>query len=126
MSTMSFPSSGEPSALRGFAPHSVLASDIVPYGRRRLHREVRVHDLARDRRGVAAASAAVLDDDRDGDARRLGRRVRYEETVVAVPLVDSTRVVRRILRDAQDLRRPGLAGDDVLGTEHRRARGPSG
>src|SRR5690606_9382993 len=120
--TTSLPSSGEPSALRGLAPHSILASDIVFGDGGRLRREVRIHDLARDRRGRAAAAAAVLDDDGDRDPRRLGRRVRDEEPVVAMPLVDLVLVVARILRDTETLRRAGLAGGDVLGAEHRRAR----
>src|SRR5690606_29877108 len=96
MSTTSLPSSGEPSALRGLAPHSILASDIVFGNGGRLRREVRIHDLARDRRGRAAAAAAVLDDHGDRDPRRVGRRIRDEEPVVAMPLVDLVLVVARV------------------------------
>ena len=63
-------------------PHSRLASDIV------IRCEKGVEYFAGDGRGRAAAAAAVLDHDAERDARRLGRRERDEQAVVAEAFVD--------------------------------------
>src|SRR5690606_10527540 len=122
-STIRFLSSGVPSVLRVLAPHSTLPSDIerlrgfpaqcdadgAPRGGRDLGRGPRraafdlvepgIEDFARDRRRGAAAPAAVLDDDRDRNARIFGRGERDEEPVVPEPLVDFVLVVFLFLRD---------------------------
>src|SRR5262245_66030739 len=93
-------------------PHSRLASDIV------FRSEESVEHLARDRRGGAAAAAAILDDDAERDARRFGRRERDEQPVITLPLVDVLLAILLVLRDADDLRRAGLARDLVLHALH--------
>src|SRR5262245_18388773 len=92
-------------------PHSRLANDI---GDVVFRSEESVEHLARDRRRGAASAAAVHDDDAERDARRIRRRERYEQTVVALPLVDVFLAILLVLRDADDLRRAGLARDRVL------------
>src|SRR5262245_6242021 len=96
-------------------PHSRLASDIsdVVFGS-----EESVEHLARDRRGGAAAAAAILDDDPERDARRFGGRERDEQPVITLPLVDVLLAILLVLRDADDLRRAGLARDLVLHALH--------
>src|SRR5512139_2849791 len=83
-------------------PHSRLASDISDVV---LRSEESVEYLARDRRSGAAAATAVLDDDAERDARRIGRRERDEQPVVTLPLVDVFLAILLVLRDAEDLRR---------------------
>ena len=97
-------------------PHSRLASDIALRG------EIRVHDLAHDRRGGTRAGAAVLDDDGDGNARRVGRRVGGEPAVIAQPLVHVTLFVLFVLAHGEHLRGAGFAGDLVVRALHRLAR----
>src|SRR5690606_14046280 len=85
-----------------------------PGGLRLLAQEVEVDDLARDRRGGAAAVAAVFHQDREGDLGIVRRRVGDEQGVVAMTLLDSRFVVLLPLH-ADHLRRAGLAGEQVLG-----------
>src|SRR5262245_2665462 len=84
-------------------PHSRLPSAIA------FRCEECVQSLARAGRGRAAAAAAVLDDDAERDARRLGRRKRDEQAVVALPRVDVLFAILLVLRDRDDLCRAGLA-----------------
>src|SRR5687767_6191979 len=75
-------------------PHSRLASDIV------LRCEESVEYFASHGRSRAAAAAAVLDDDAERDARRIGRRESDEQTMVAEALVDVLFPILFVLRDA--------------------------
>src|SRR6188508_805248 len=100
-------------------PHSRLANDIRGVT---LRSEKSVEHLARHRRRSAAAAAAVLDDDAERDTRCFGRRERDEQTVVTLALVDILLAILLVLRDSDDLRRAGLAGDAVLRAEHVGAR----
>src|SRR5688500_7434632 len=77
--------------------HSSLASDIVLRG------EIGVQYLARNGRGGAATTAAVFDYDTERDARRIGRRKRDEQTVIAKALVDVLFAIFLVLRDTDDL-----------------------
>src|SRR5688572_17189680 len=98
-------------------PHSRLASDIA------LRCEKSVQYLTRDGCGRACAAAAVLDDDAERDARRLGRRIGDEQAVVALPFVDVLLAILLVLLDRDDLRCAGLACDLVLDAVHLCARG---
>src|SRR5262245_45685645 len=98
-------------------PHSRLASDIVLRG------EKGVEHFARDGRGGTRAAAAVLDDDTERDARRLGRRERHEQAVVALRLLDVLLAILLVLTDRDDLRGARLARDMELEALHLRGRG---
>ena len=119
-----------PSSPRSFErePHGRLpAGFVVVRGRRRLGRRrvaqadrlealVLVHDLHRDRHGDLGARAAVLDEHRHRDLRRLAR-ARGSRTRRG-----SARGTSRsfgsvvLLRDVAGLRRPGLARDVERGS----------
>src|SRR6187455_2152184 len=76
--------------------------------------QVRVHHLARDRRGERRTEAAVFHDHRHGDARMLGWRERDEPRVVAQAIGHGFLVVEALVaRDREHLRGAGLAGNRV-------------
>src|SRR5688572_16103694 len=80
---------------------------------RALAEEVEIEHLARDGGGGAAAAAAVLDQQRHGELRIVGRGEGDEERVVAVLLADAARVVFLALLQSDHLGGAGLAGDGV-------------
>ena len=82
--------------------------------------QIRVHDLARNRRRRTVA--AVLDEHRERNARRLGGREGDEPRMIAVALCGLLLVVFLVLPDIDDLRRTGFARDDVRGARGARPR----
>src|SRR5262245_61921053 len=66
------------------------------------------HHLARDRRRGAAAVAAVLDQHRDHQPRRIGWHERDEPGVVALLVLDVLEVRTRTGGQTDDLRGSGL------------------